>query len=717
MQMRGFEPLPPFADPRIALKAALPALRPAEQITVTEAAEKYMRVNVSGQWQEFSRDVTPYMVEPTDMIASRMYRGLAFCGPAQSGKTQMLQAAVAYTVASNPGRVALFQMTRDAAALFEREKITPMINNSPELRKRLAKGRGSDTIFQKLFTGGTHLTLDWPTITKLSSATIRLVLGTDYDRFPESVDGEGDAFTLMKARTRTYMSRGMVVVESSPGAPLKDEAWRAETPHEAPPVEYGILSLYPKGTRGRWYWPCPCCGALFEPTFAKLVYPDRADPAEAGDAAQMRCPHCRDTFGHGLKRELNGAGAWLHESSEVDANGRPRLVGIDSGLVRRTDTLSYWLDGAAAAFSTWAELVEAYENAKRAFESTGDEEQLKSTINTGQAQPYMPRSASDEMTLTVQGLRDKAQGNDLPRGVAPAWARYITISVDVQSSRFPVGVTAWGENGRHMPIDRFDLFLPPGVDGDAPARPLKPFEVAADWDVLATLAERAWPIDGGQGSLRAISIGIDMHGGGATTENAYRFFRARRKAGEGSLWYLTRGEGGLKKVDRVWLKAPERSNNVKRKAAVDIKILHMATDRLKDAVAASLRVQDGGTNDCEVPRWMTEDELGEVVAERRGTSGWEKRPGVVRNESFDHLVQARAQHLIKGGERVDWTAPPEWAVLGNQNRFFVAAVQPPQTALAQEGDVSLAKRKPRPQLPAKPKGQSGFMLNQKGRRR
>ena len=105
-----------------------------------------------------------------------------------------------------------------------------------------------------------------------------------------------------------------------------------------------MLSLYPEGTRGRWYWPCPHCEDEFEPTFEKLKYPDSADPAEAGEAAEMMCPHCGGLFGHHLKRQLNAAGRWLHETADG------LLVPIDSGDVRRTDLLSYWLNGAAAAF-------------------------------------------------------------------------------------------------------------------------------------------------------------------------------------------------------------------------------------------------------------------------------------------------------------------------------------------------------------------------------
>jgi phage terminase large subunit GpA-like protein len=669
MNMRhDYEPLPPYTDPRSALKIALPSLRPAEQISVTAAAERYMRVNVSGQWQPFRRDVTPYMVEPTDMIASRRYRGLAFCGPSQSGKTQMLQAAIAYTIASDPGRVALFQMTRDAAAEFERNKLAPTIRNSPELRQRLATGRGADNMYQKLFSGGTQLTLDWPTITKLSSTSIRLVLGTDYDHFPESIDGEGDAYTLMRARARSFLSRGMVVVESSPGAPLTDETWRPQTPHDCPPVKYGVLSLYPEGTRGRWYWPCPCCGVLFEPTFDLLVYPDSLDPVEQGEAAVMRCPHCANVFEHVLKRELNEHGSWLHETDDG------KTASLASGKVRRADLLSYWLDGAAASFSSWKELVTQYESAVRKFKLTGDEESLKTAMNTGQARPYQPRGATSDMEVTLQGLKDKARGNKMPKGIAPAWTKYVTVEVDVQGTYFSVGATAWGALGRHQPIDRFELNTPPasspGVGVEGKGRTLKPFEIAEDWDVLIALGDMSWPIEGCEWSLKAIALSVDQQGGGATTDNAYSFYRGRKRAGQQDRWFITRGRSGANMQDRVWLKAPESASG-KRRVAKDILTLNMATDRIKDAVATSLRLTEAGQNHCAIAEWMSEAELLEFTAERRTAKGWEKRPGMVRNESLDHLVMARAKHIWIKGERINWKHPPSWAVLAATNPVAV----------------------------------------------
>lgn len=63
---------------------------------------------------------------------------------------------------------------------------------------------------------------------------------TDYDRFPEDIDGEGDGFSLASKRTTTFMSAGMTLAESSPGREITDVKWRRSSPHEAPPTT-GIL--------------------------------------------------------------------------------------------------------------------------------------------------------------------------------------------------------------------------------------------------------------------------------------------------------------------------------------------------------------------------------------------------------------------------------------------------------------------------------------------
>lgn len=666
-QFGDIEALPPHTSFRSAIKRALPVLAPAEEISVVDAAMRNMRVRVGDQWRDFDPDVAPYMNEPMNTIASRDYRAMVFAGPSRCGKTQMLQSAIAYTIACDPGRIALYQMTRESAAEFEREQIAPMIANSPELAKRREKGRGADNLYQKLFVGGTHLTLDFPTLSKMKSRTIRTVLATELDDYVDQMDPNA-AWTHMRARTQTLKSRGMTVAESSPFAPITDENWAPKTIHDCPPVRYGVLAIYPQGTRGRWYWPCPDCGTYFEPSFHRLVYPKSDDPKEMGEAARMRCPHCEGTFEHALKRELNVAGIWQHESADN------RAVTLASGDARETDTLSYWLNGAAAAFSTWSELVQQWEAAEAQFARTGDEGALMTAAQTGHGMPYLPRAAVSGGEVALHELRDKSVGNATPKGVAPAWTRYVTVSVDTQKTYFSVGVTAWGENGRHQPVDRFDLTVPPEGAPGGQDRTLKPFDIAEDWRVLEALTFRTWPVEGQTYALRPVALVVDQQGIGAATDNAYAFFRQRRAAGQAGRvgpWFISRGRPGLQLPDRVWLKAPETAQG-KRRVARDVLILNMAVDRLKDAVVASLRLEEIGQNHTGIPEWMTEQWLLEFTAERRGERGWGKRPGMKRNESLDHLVQARAVMIQLGAERIDWAAPPAWALGGSANAMAQA---------------------------------------------
>ncbi|MEL8885887.1 phage terminase large subunit family protein, partial [Escherichia coli] len=170
----------------------------------------------------------------------------------------------------------------------------------------------------KTFRDGSFLKIGWPSVNIMSSSDYRFVALTDYDRFPENIDSEGDGFSLASKRTTTFMSAGMTLVESSPGRDICDSKWRRKSPHEAPPTT-GILSLYNRGDRRRWYWPCPHCGEYFQPAMDAMTgYRNEPDPFKASEAAYLLCPHCSGIITAEKKRELNSAGVWLREGQVID---------------------------------------------------------------------------------------------------------------------------------------------------------------------------------------------------------------------------------------------------------------------------------------------------------------------------------------------------------------------------------------------------------------
>ena len=661
------KPLPPFAGIDGPLKAALASLRPARRMSVTDCAEKYMMVNANGRWVAFDRTTAPYMVEPADMIASRNWRELVFVGPARASKTLgLLQVGLAYAIMVDPSKVYVTHMGQTKAKEWVEGEVAPMIRNSPALAERQGRGIGDKNIFSKRFVGGTHFGVGWPTAENFSARTSQFEFLTDLDRMKTDIDGEGPAFGLAAKRPETLGSRGMVVAESSPGHPILRDDWVQKSPHELPPCE-GIVGLYNEGTRGRWYWKCLDCAELFEPRIDRLHYDPDLPPSQAGNAAVMVCPHCGGTTTAGQKVALNraallGCGGWLHETDAGE------LVRVDDPAIRSVNRLSYHLNGAAAAFASWATIVTRFEVAKRSARVMGEERDMQVVVNTDIGLPFVPTVSEGDGVLSLQKLR--AALKPLPRGVAPDWVRFVTVSVDVQGHYFPVQVMGWGVDGTRCIIDRFDLSV---VPPDAPAakdRVLNPGLYFEDWAVLDELHERIYPVAGTDFGLKPLALVVDFQGAPGVSDNAEKFLRARRKEGLGAVWFVSKGWGGFHHRSRVWYETPERASQGKK--ARSIKILNVAVDRLKDSTVAALGQQEAGQGSYLLSDWLSEEQLTELTAEYRTAKKWELRRGMVRNETLDLSVQGLALAEHKGLLRIDPARPPLWAVLGADNVCAIA---------------------------------------------
>ncbi|MCB0244988.1 MAG: phage terminase large subunit family protein, partial [Anaerolineae bacterium] len=174
----------------------------------------------SGPW---SPTETPYMVEPMDKLASRKHEAVCFVGPARTGKTMgLLDGWMASRVTCDPGDMLIVQMSQDKARDYSKTRVDRGIRHSPALRELMSIRGHDDNTHDKLFRHGMWLKIGWPSATQLASSDYRYVALTDYDRFPDNIEGEGAAFPLALKRTQTYLSRGMCMVESSPGREVTD---------------------------------------------------------------------------------------------------------------------------------------------------------------------------------------------------------------------------------------------------------------------------------------------------------------------------------------------------------------------------------------------------------------------------------------------------------------------------------------------------------------
>ena len=672
--------LPGFRPASDAILAALPALAPPERVSVSEVATR-RKINAGGHWMFWDNSIAPYMVEPMNATLSRRFESVVFAGPARCSKTEgMIINPWVHSVLASPKMTSIFYMSQAAAKEFSIQDLGPVIRNTPELKAKLRK----NIDHEKTFEGGARLTIDWPVDNKLSGRSIALVLMADYDmKAYQDVEGQGTAFGMGRKRHTSAGTRGMNVAESSPRWPILDESWQPKTPHEAPPCE-GILGIYNTGTRARLYWTCPDCGGKFEPSFDRINYPDDGNPAERGAGAYMSCLHCGGVIEPRQKAELNRSAVWLHESPD----GALVCLGDD---VRKTTTVSYWLHGPAAALSSWAQIVARYLEGVESFEATGDETALKTATNLDLGLPYLPRAMTEFSAVSEKGLRDGA--TDHAWQVCPAETRFILAAVDVQAGRFVVQIMAHLADGERVLIDRFDLHTPPDNAPRAKDRLIAPDKFGEDWDALLALADLSYPIANADHRLKVLSIAIDAAGAPGVTPNAYAFYRRARRT-HPRRFHLVRGASG-KPTKRAEVRIPESSHKGRKYAAKDILLIWAAPNLLKDEIAASLVRGISGARALHIPRGAAPEIFAEFAAERRGATGWEKRPGVKRNEALDLAVYDLALAIVLGAEKINWTRPPAWAVIGPGNSFAVLDAEQDQNGVWQVPDAERTKPKKR----------------------
>lgn len=339
-------------------------LRAPRRMPVADAVGTYMRVPMgAGNSVPWDPDLAPYVIEPMNCLASREYDAVVFVGPARTGKTiGLIDGWIVYNIVCDPADMLVIQVSEEKAREHSKKRLDRTFRCSPEVKNRLSPRRNDNNVYDRTFRAGNYLKLGWPSVNIMSSSDYKSVALTDYDRFPEDIDGEGDAFSLASKRTTTFMSSGMTLVESSPGRDIRDTKWRRTTPHEAPPTT-GILSLYNRGDRRRLYWPCPHCGEYFQPEMDNMTgYRDSSDPVLASEAAFLQCPACKGRITPDMKRALNMKCVWLRDGQSIDRNGQV------SGDGRRSRIASFWMEGPAAAYQTWAQLIYKYLTAEQEYE-------------------------------------------------------------------------------------------------------------------------------------------------------------------------------------------------------------------------------------------------------------------------------------------------------------------------------------------------------------
>lgn len=672
--------------------ATAEAVRPPERLSVWEAAEKYRFINNPGSYVgPYRADKTPYLIEPMEVLTSTEFTGMIFAGPAQCAKSEMSLSWLAYSAICDPADMMHIDKSQSSARDFYQRRVDKLFRDTPSLRERLMPGTHHQSTYSTRFTSGMLYTISWPTVNELSGKPVGRIWLADYDRMDEDVGGEGSPYDLAVQRMKSFRRFGMCAAESSPSRTIENSRWLAKSPHEAPPTT-GILALYNRGDRRRFYWRCVSCGHPFEPDFSLLRWPDSEDMMESAEGVYMPCPHCGQVYTEASdgtvpgKHLLNIAGRWVKDGQKID----PETGEIVGTPVARAKIASFWLKGPAAAFADWSDMVLKYLKAVAEFEATGSEEALKTTVNTDQGLPYLP--AGIEQERLPEEL--KARARDLGEQVVPEGVRFLVATADVQKSRFEVQVHGVGEHGDMWIIDRFKIRKSERLDEDGERKPLDPGGYVEDWHLLIDqVLLKTYPLRDGSGRAMQIRmLAVDSGGKEGVTSNAYEWYRQLRKDGRN----LHRRVQLLKGDPRdssplVRIDYPDAERKDRRaQARGEVPVMFLNSRAVKDMANNMLSRVDPGGGMVHFPEWLPDWWYVELTAETRTGKGW-VNPGKNRNEAWDLFCYALA--LVHSSRirlpHIDWSAPPSWAAPWDRNDLVVGEKSNFRFELQPNGDISL----------------------------
>jgi len=278
-------------------------IRPDPNLTVSQWADRHRLLSsrASAEPGRYRTARTPYMREIMDALspASPAQR-VVFMKAAQVGATEAGNCFIGFVMHHAPGPMLAVQPTVELAKRNSRQRIDPLIEESPELRAKVKPARSRDagnTMLSKEFAGGILIMTGANSAVGLRSTPARYIFLDEVDAYPASADEEGDPVSLAEARSLTFAHRRKVFLVSTPT--IRGLS-RIEREFEA-------------SDQRRFFVPCPHCGAQQWLKFERLRW-------EKGqtETAQYHCEGCDRPIAEHHKTVMLECGGWRATAEAAD---------------------------------------------------------------------------------------------------------------------------------------------------------------------------------------------------------------------------------------------------------------------------------------------------------------------------------------------------------------------------------------------------------------
>lgn len=327
---------------------------------------------------------------------------------AQVGWTEILNNVIGYHVHQDPAPILLVQPTVEMAEAWSKDRLAPMIRDTPVLRDRIADPKSRDsgnTVLHKKFTGG-HLTIAGANSPAgLASRPIRIVLFDEVDRFPPSAGSEGDPISLGRKRSTAFWNRKMLAGST----PTVKGASRIDSGFDA-------------SDQRHLHVPCPGCETTQRLYWSQVQWVNN-DPT----TARYACKAC-------------GA-LWTNEE---------RIAAVREACRRNLWIAEKPFDGVAGfhLFELHSPFVSIEEMVRSFLEAEKLPETLKTWVNTSLGETWEEEGATVEAGSLLE-RREQYGPENIPEG-----ALLLTAGADVQDDRIEVQLNGWGAGEENWIIEQ-----------------------------------------------------------------------------------------------------------------------------------------------------------------------------------------------------------------------------------------------------------------------
>jgi phage terminase large subunit GpA-like protein len=375
-----------------------------------------------------------------------------------------------------PAPTMIVQATVNTGKRYSRQRVAPMIQGSPSLRKKVASALSRDaanSASMKEFAGGVLIITGANSGAELASMPAKYIHFDEVDDYPHDVDGQGDPISVAKARQDTFRRRKRLL-SSSPKRPKGESI---------------IEAAYLSGTQYKYHVPCPHCSHMQELVWSHLkwIKDDVGEPIP--ESARYACEACGVLIEEHHKETMLASGSWVARYPERKVKSF-HLNSLYSPLG--------WLK--------WSDLVTEWTVAQKAL-AVGNDEKLKAFINTRLAETVAEQAEQIEANELLKNAEDWQPD------VVPMGGLIITCGVDVQDDRIECFAWAFGESDQMWQLKPEVIMGNPGED--------------ETWSKLDAYLLTRYKHASGQ-SLNIEAVGIDT--GGHYTHMVYNYVRRAHPA-------------------------------------------------------------------------------------------------------------------------------------------------------------------------------------------